>query len=106
MQAFCLPVPGTTALIAAALYAAASHHLEIAGVIAAGALGAVFGTTAGFALGRRGGEDLLLRIGRRGRQSPERVQRLRREFTAHAGAWLFAARFITGLRNVVGLVAG
>lgn len=106
LQAAGAPLPGTTALIAAALYAATAHGLPIAGVIAAGALGALTGTTAGFALGRWGGESLLLRIGARPRQSPERVQRLRREFAAHGAGWLLVGRFISGVRNVCGLVAG
>ncbi|MBV9312034.1 MAG: VTT domain-containing protein [Solirubrobacterales bacterium] len=106
MQALCLPLPGTTVLVAAALYAATSHHLEIAGVIAAGALGALTGTTAGFALGRQGGERLLLALGRRLRQSPERINHLRGEFADHGGAWLVVGRFITGIRNIAGLMAG
>jgi membrane protein DedA with SNARE-associated domain len=106
LQALGVPLPGTTALIAAALYAATSHGLPIVGVIAAGALGALAGTCAGFVLGRWGGEKLLLRAARRLRQSPERVQQLRREFASHGGAWLFIGRFITGLRNVTGLLAG
>lgn len=36
----------------------------------------------------------------------ERVNELRREFATHSGTWLFIGRFITGLRNVAGLVAG
>ncbi len=106
LQALGAPLPGTTALIVAALYAATAHGLPIAGVIAAGALGAVAGTTAGFALGRWGGERLLLRIGAGLRQSPERVMRVRREFAVHGGGWLFVGRFISGVRNVIGLLAG
>ena len=106
LQALGAPLPGTTALVAAALYAATSHGLPIAGVVAAGALGALAGTSAGFALGRWGGERFLLRIARRLRQSPARVQVLRSEFAVHGGAWLFVGRFVSGLRNVTGLVAG
>jgi membrane protein DedA with SNARE-associated domain len=106
LQAIGVPLPGTTALIAAALYAATSHGLPIVGVIAAGALGALAGTTVGFALGRWGGEKMLLRVARRLRQSPDHVQALRSEFAAHGGAWLLVGRFITGLRNVTGLLAG
>lgn len=106
LQALGAPLPGTTALIAAALYAATAHGLPIAGVIAAGALGALTGTSAGFALGRWGGESLLLRIGARLHQSPERVQRLRTEFAAHGAGWLLIGRFVSGVRNVCGLVAG
>jgi membrane protein DedA with SNARE-associated domain len=105
-QAVGLPVPGTTALIAAALYAATAHGLPIIGVIAAGALGALAGTSAGFAVGRWGGEGVLLRVGGRLRQSPERVQQLRRQFASHAVAWLFVGRFISGVRNATGLLAG
>jgi membrane protein DedA with SNARE-associated domain len=106
LQALGAPLPGTTALIAAALYASTTHALPIAGVIAAGAVGALAGTTAGFVLGRWGGERLLVPVARRLRQSPEGVRQLRTEFAAHGGAWLFVARFITGLRNVAGLFAG
>jgi membrane protein DedA with SNARE-associated domain len=106
LQALGFPVPGTTALVAAALYAATTHGLPIAGVIAAGALGALVGTTAAYGLGRWGGEPLLLRVGGRLRQSPERVQMLRSVFAEHGAAWLFVGRFISGLRNVTGLLAG
>jgi membrane protein DedA with SNARE-associated domain len=106
LQALGVPLPGTTALIAAALYAATSHGLPIVGVIAAGALGALAGTSAGFALGRWGGEKLLLLVARRLRQSPERVRQLRSEFAAHGGTWIFVGRFISGVRNVTGLLSG
>ena len=106
LQALGLPLPGTTAVIAASLYAATSHGLPIEGVIAAAAAGALLGTCGGFALGRWGGESLLLRFGRRLRRTPERVQQLRTEFAAHGGAWLIIGRWITGVRNLTGLVAG
>ena len=106
LQALCLPLPGTTALIAAAVYAATAHGLPIVGVIAAGALGALVGTTTSFALGRWGGEPLLLRVGARLRQPPERVEQARSAFANHGAAWLFVGRFISGVRNVTGLLAG
>ena len=105
-QALGAPLPGTTVLVAAALYAGTSHGLPISGVIAAGVLGALAGTTAGYALGRWRGEPLLLWIAPRLRQSPARVQRLRREFADHGGSWLFIGRFVTGVRNFTGLLAG
>ncbi len=106
LQAVGCPLPGTTALVAAALYASTAHGLPIAGVIAAGALGALSGTMAGFVLGRRGGEPLLHAVGRRLQQSPERVRRVQRELAGSGAGWLFLARFVTGLRNLSGLVAG
>jgi membrane protein DedA with SNARE-associated domain len=106
LQAVGAPVPGTTVLVAAAVYAATAHGLPIVGVILAGAGGAAVGTTAGFLIGRRGGTPLLLWIGRRLRQDPARVQRLRTEFALRGAGWIFIGRFITGVRNVTGLLAG
>jgi membrane protein DedA with SNARE-associated domain len=106
LQAFCLPVPGTTALVAAALYAASGHGPPIAEVIAAGVLGALVGTTVAFVVGRWGGERFLLRLGGRLRQQPERVQQLRHVFATRGTVWVFVGRFITGIRNVSGLLAG
>jgi membrane protein DedA with SNARE-associated domain len=106
LQALGAPLPGTTVLVAAAVYASTSHGLPIVGVIAVGALGAIAGTSVGFAVGRWRGEPILTWVGGRLRQSPERVDRLRREFAAHGGAWLFWGRFISGVRNVTGLLAG
>jgi membrane protein DedA with SNARE-associated domain len=106
LQAMGFPVPGGTALVIAGIDASTKNGLPLAGVIAAGALGALLGGTAGFAAGRWRGEPALLRIGRLFGQQPERVQELRGQFETHAIAPLFIARFITGLRNVAGLLAG
>lgn len=106
LQAFGVPIPGTTVLIAAAVYAATAHGLPIAGVIIAGALGALTGASAAYAVGRWRGEWVLVQVARRLRQPPERVEELRHEFVHHGVILLVVGRFITGLRNVVGLLAG
>jgi membrane protein DedA with SNARE-associated domain len=106
LQAVGLPIPGGTALVIAGIDASTKDGLPLGGVIAAGALGALFGGTLGFALGRWRGEPVLVRLGRLFRQKPERIQELRGQFQRHAIAPLFVARFVTGLRNIAGLVAG
>lgn len=106
LQAAGAPLPGTTVLVAAAVYAATAHGLPIVAVIAAGTFGAFCGTCLGFGVGRVGGERLLVRIGRAIRQPPARVDRLRYEFARHGGVWLLLGRFISGVRNVTGLLAG
>jgi membrane protein DedA with SNARE-associated domain len=106
LQAMGFPVPGGTALVIAGIDASTKGGLPVIGVIAAGALGAVLGAAAGFAVGRWRGEPMLLRVGRLFGQEPARVQELRGQFQRHDIAPLFVARFITGLRNVAGLVAG
>ncbi len=106
LQALGPPVPGTTVLIAAALYAGTSHGLPIEGVIAAGALGALAGTSAAYAVGRYAGERLLASILTWLPTRAEQVERVRLELAEHGAAWLFISRFVTGLRNVIGLLAG
>ena len=106
LQAVGFPIPGGTALVIAALDASSGRGLPLSGVITAGALGALLGGVAGFALGRWRGEPILLRLGRLFRQKPERIQELRGQFQRHAVAPLFIARFVTGLRNIAGLAAG
>ena len=106
LQAMGFPVPGGTALVIAGIDASTKNGLPLPGVIAAGALGALLGGIAGFAIGRWQGESVLLRVGRVFRQQPERVQELRGQFERNAITPLFIARFVTGLRNVAGLLAG
>jgi membrane protein DedA with SNARE-associated domain len=106
LQAVGFPVPGGTALVAAGIYASTKHGLPVVWVIVAGALGALAGTMVGYALGRWRGDRVLVRLGKLFRQKPERVEQLRQWFQEHAVAPLFIARFITGLRNIAGLVAG
>jgi membrane protein DedA with SNARE-associated domain len=106
LQAVGAPIPGTTALVVAAAYAGNHGGLPIAGVIASAAGGALLGTCVGYALGRWGGEPMLHGLGRRLRQPPERIKRWRGAFASNTGKFLFFGRFITGVRNVLGLVSG
>ena len=57
-----IPVPGETALIAAALLA---HHgqMSIVLLVAIAAAAAIVGDNVGFAIGRHGGRKLFLRPG-------------------------------------------
>ena len=106
LQALGAPIPGTTVLVTAAVYAATAHGLPIAGVIAAGALGAVCGTSIGFAVGRVRGAEILRWVARRLRRDPDHVEALRAVVARRGAVWLIAARFISGMRNVAGLLAG
>jgi membrane protein DedA with SNARE-associated domain len=101
-----VPVPGTTALIAAALYAGTTHKLAIAGVVVAASLGAVIGQCVGFALGRWGGADLLGRYGARVGLTPARLRVGRYAFAHHGGKLVFLSRFVTGLRTWGAFLAG
>jgi membrane protein DedA with SNARE-associated domain len=106
LQAVGFPIPGGTALVAAGIDASTKHGLPVVWVIVAGALGALAGGVMGFAIGRWRGDRALVRLGKLFRQKPERVGQLRSWFQDHGVAPVFIARFITGLRNIAGLVAG
>jgi membrane protein DedA with SNARE-associated domain len=106
LQAVGLPVPGGTALVAAGIDASTKNGLPVVWVIVAGALGALVGSAMSFAIGRWRGDRALVRLGKLFRQKPERVEQLRSWFRDHTVAPVFIARFVTGLRNVAGLVAG
>ncbi len=106
LQSLGAPLPGTTALISAALYAGSTHRLEIVGVIAAGFAGAVLGGLVAYGIGRRGGSALLDRHGARVGLSPERLRIARLVFDRYGTRIVFFGRFVSGLRNVSGLLSG
>jgi membrane protein DedA with SNARE-associated domain len=58
-----IPMPGETILVSAAVYAGTGHALDIRGVIAAAAGGAILGDNVGFWVGREFGEPLLEKWG-------------------------------------------
>jgi membrane protein DedA with SNARE-associated domain len=106
LQASGVPVPGTTALAAAAIYAGTTHRRAIIGVIAAAAAGAIIGYVVSFALGRWGGWRLLEHYGHRIRLTRRRLGLLRRFYALHGGKVVFFGRVVTGLRTWGGFLAG
>ena len=105
LEDFGVPVPGEILLISAAILAGAGQ-LNIALVIAVAVLGAVIGDNIGYAVGRLGGRPLAERWGRFVFLTPARLDRAETFFNAHGGKVVTVARFIEGLRQVNGLLAG
>jgi len=101
-----IPVPGETTLSLAAIYAGATDRLDIAGVIAAAALGAIIGDNVGYALGRVGGYRLLRRYGHYVRVNEHRVKIGRYLFDRHGGKVIFFGRFVSILRTYAAFLAG
>lgn len=101
-----IPVPGETMLVAAALYAGATHQLEIVAVIVVAASGAVIGDNAGYWIGHWGGYRLLTRYGRYIRLHEGRVKLARYLFLRHGGKVVFFGRFISVLRTYAAFLAG
>lgn len=99
-----VPVPGETALVAAAI-AAAHGWLSLPWVIGVAALAGMLGDNLGYGLGRKLGrpfaERHLARVFTR-----SRLERVDRFFARYGPAAVALARFVTGLRVVAAFSAG
>jgi len=102
---FGLPVPGETILILAAVYAG-TGRLNVLLVGLLGFLAAVLGDNIGFAIGHVGGQRLIKRYGRYIFLTPNRIDRTTAFFERHGGWIIILARFIEGLRQANGIIAG
>jgi membrane protein DedA with SNARE-associated domain len=105
LEDFGVPVPGEALLIAAAVFAG-SGQMNIALVILVAVIGAIFGDNIGFAVGHFGGRPLVDRFGRYVFLTPARLEHAERYFNTHGGKIVTIARFIEGLRQLNGLLAG
>jgi membrane protein DedA with SNARE-associated domain len=100
-----IPVPGETALIAAALLAR-DGQMEIVALVALAAAAAILGDNVGFYIGRKGGRRLLLRRGPLLSQR-RRVLEIGEPFFARHGAKaVFLGRWVSGLRIASAWLAG
>jgi membrane protein DedA with SNARE-associated domain len=105
LEDFGVPVPGETVLIVAAIYAG-TGRLSIWLVAVIGFLAAVAGDNIGFAIGHFGGRPLAERFGRYIFLTPERLDKTAAFFDRHGGKIIIIARFVEGLRQANGIIAG
>ncbi|MGH7234400.1 MAG: DedA family protein, partial [Candidatus Saccharimonadales bacterium] len=105
LEDFGILVPGETVLIAAAFYAGLGQ-LNLPLVIIIGFAAAVLGDNIGYFIGRKGGRPLVERWGRYIFLSSERLDKAQSYFNNHGGKIVAAARFIEGLRQLNGIIAG
>ena len=105
LEDFGVPAPGETILIAAAVYAGAGK-LNIVLVAVIGFIAAVAGDNIGYAIGRVGGRRLVLRYGRYVFLTEAGLDTAEAFFAGHGGKVVTIARFIEGLRQANGIIAG
>ena len=105
VEDFGVPVPGETVLIAGAIYAG-SGRLNIALVVVLAFCAAVLGDNVGFAVGRFGGRRVVERYGRYVLLTPARLTKATGFFDRHGGKVITIARFVEGLRQANGIIAG
>jgi membrane protein DedA with SNARE-associated domain len=100
-----IPLPGETALIAAAILAS-QGHFAIEAVIAVAAAGAIVGDNTGYWLGRLGGRRLLERLPVISTTVERVLPRAEVYFHRHGAKTVFVARFIAILRITAAWLAG
>ena len=105
LEDFGVPVPGETVLIIAAVYAGTGRfNVWLVGLI--GFLAAILGDNVGFAIGHFGGRPLAERFGKYIFLTPERLDKTANFFDRHGGKVIVIARFVEGLRQANGIIAG
>jgi membrane protein DedA with SNARE-associated domain len=96
-----IPAPGQTLLMAGAV-AAAAGRLHLGLVIMIVLLAAVLGNSLGYLLGRWGGQALLSRVG----MNQGHFRKIESFYRHYGGNVVLFGRFIDGLRQLNGIVAG
>jgi membrane protein DedA with SNARE-associated domain len=105
VESFGVPAPGQTILIAAAIYAG-TGKLNIAWVAVVAFLAATLGDNLGYLIGRVGGRPLAHRYGRYVFLTEQRLDHVEQVFERYGGKLVVVARFVDGLRQFNGVVAG
>jgi membrane protein DedA with SNARE-associated domain len=109
IEAF-IPLFPTEIVIPLAGALVARGHMTLAGVIAAGAAGALTGATIWYVIARALGyqrfKHLVTRYGWITTLSAHEVERLQNWFERRGGIMVFIARFVPGVRNMISIPAG
>ncbi|MGW5129668.1 DedA family protein, partial [Streptomyces sp. NPDC004069] len=105
VEDFGVPAPGETILIAAGVYAGAGQ-LDVVAVALIAFAAAVVGDNIGYLVGHFGGRAFVHRWGRYIFLTPERFAKAEQFFGRHGGKIVVVARFVEGLRQANGIIAG
>ena len=101
-----IPIPAGELLIAAAVYAAHTHRLNIALLVVIGSFGAVLGGLVGYGIGRSIASATLKRFGGLVGLGPARLRLGQYLFLIHGGKIVFFLRFIALVGPFGGVLAG
>ncbi|MER7669925.1 DedA family protein [Kitasatospora sp. NPDC096128] len=100
-----VPVPGQTVLVLASVYAG-TGHLDFAAVLLIAGTAATLGNMLGYLIGHTGGRAFVHRWGRYVLLTPARMERADGFFARQGGKVVTVARFVDGLRQYNGIIAG
>jgi membrane protein DedA with SNARE-associated domain len=100
-------VPGEFSLIAGAIFAGTGRAgLNIVGVAIVAALASFTGAEIGYLIGRFGGREVILRWGKYVLIKPHHLDRAETIVSRYGGIVVIVARYIVGLREANGIIAG
>lgn len=105
VESFGVPAPGQTIMVAASIYAGAGR-MNIFVVALISFIAAVVGDNIGYWIGLRGGRTVVHRWGKYIFVTPERLEKAERFFARRGNRIIVVARFIDGLRQLNGVIAG
>ncbi len=105
LENFGMPTPGETLLVLGGI-AASRGTLDIRLLLVFSWLAAVVGNQIGYSIGRTGGHHLLVRYGNRIGITHRRLDKVEAFFDRHGEVVIIFARFVVGLRQFSGIVAG
>jgi membrane protein DedA with SNARE-associated domain len=100
-------VPGELALIAGAIFAGSGRaglNIVLVGIVAVVAV--VVGAEIGYLVGKYAGRELVLRYGKYVLLTPQHLDRAEAITSRYGGIVVVIARFIVGLREANGIIAG
>ncbi|WP_067495238.1 DedA family protein [Actinoplanes sp. TFC3] len=105
VESFGVPAPGQTIMVAAAIYASWGRlDIWVVGLIAF--VAAVVGDNIGYWIGVRGGRKAVHRFGKYIFITPARLEKAEQFFARRGNRIVVVARFIDGLRQLNGVIAG
>jgi membrane protein DedA with SNARE-associated domain len=105
VEGFGVPAPGQTLIIAGGLLAARGD-MHIAILVAVAWTAAVLGDNIGYAIGRYGGRQWVLRHAGSAGLRAAHLEHVERFFDRYGGGIVIVARFLEVLRQLNGVVAG
>lgn len=100
-----IPLPGETVTLVGG-FLAGSGELLYRYVLSCAIIGAVFGDSCGYLIGKYGGWPLMLKLGQIFRIKEEKLIDAKNQFSKNAAKAVFFGRFITLLRIFAGPLAG
>ena len=106
LESICLPVPGETVLILAAVFAGTRHQINIVSVVLTAAIAAIVGQIIGNLIGRQFGYRLMSQYGGYLHITGGRMKLGEYLFLRYGTAIVILARFVPVLRSIIGILAG